>query len=333
MSGGSSQFTDEGRIGVKLLGGLQVRVGDTALGPKDLGGCKPRQVLEILVLNRGTPVSKDRLIDLIWGDAAPQEALPTLESYISILRRRIQPGRSKTGPLRTVTSGYVIARELLDLDLDQFDALIERAQHASPADAYPVLLQALAVAAEPLLADEPTASWAEAERQSQAARVSWALTTAAQVATELGKAGDGVQLARKALASDQLDESAWCALLTALQSAGRHAEALHSYEQCRQIFIDELGCTPGPALQQLHQELLQGAADSDGSLSDLLSALLCLHAHTAPAVNNAPAAAAAPARTPGTSAAENIQPLRDASRVLSNLLKQAQAVLQTQLQA
>jgi SARP family transcriptional regulator, regulator of embCAB operon len=331
MSGGNSQFADEGRIEVKLLGGLQVRLGETVLGPKDLGGCKPRQVLEILVLNRGTPVSKDRLIDLIWGDAAPPEALPTLESYISILRRRIQPGRSKTGPLRTVTSGYVMQRELLSLDLDRFDELIEQARQAGAARAYPLLLQALAIASDPLLADEPTASWAEMERQSQAARVGWALTAAARAATELGNADDGVRLARKALGSDRLDEGAWCALLTALQSAGRHAEALHSYEQCRQMFIDELGCAPGPALQQLHSELLQGAADSDGGLSDLLSALLCLHAHTAPAGPSTPPPAA-PVPSQET-AVENIQPLREASRVLSNLLRQAQVVLQTQLQA
>lgn len=174
MSAGIAQTNTEGRIHVKVLGGLQVRRGETVLGARDLGGCKPRQVLEILVLHRGTPVSKDRLIDMIWADAAPPEALPTLESYISILRRRIQPGNSRSGPLRTVTAGYVIDRDLLDLDLDRFNALLEQARHTTAEAAYPLLLQALAIAAEPLLADESCPAWAEAERGEHAAQLNQA---------------------------------------------------------------------------------------------------------------------------------------------------------------
>lgn len=331
MNAGEAQIT-EGLIHVKVLGGLQVRRGETVLGARDLGGCKPRQVLEILVLHRGTPVSKDRLIDLIWGDAAPPEALPTLESYISILRRRIQPGASRTGALRTVTAGYVMDRELLDLDLDRFNHLLARAQHAPAEQAYPLLLEALAIAAEPLLADEPTAAWAEAERQTHTARLSWAMVAAANAAAATGQNEDAIQLARRAIDADKLDETAWCALLTALRNTGRHADALHAYEQCRQLFIDELGCAPGPALQGIHRDLLQGAAEADGSLADLLSALLCLHAHTNTDTTPTPGPAAGhPATVPAAAPTASHQPLRDASRVLSNLLKQAQLVMQTQL--
>lgn len=321
MSAGIAQSNNDGRIHVKVLGGLQVRRGETVLGARDLGGCKPRQVLEILVLHRGTPVSKDRLIDMIWGDAAPPEALPTLESYISILRRRIQPGNSKFGPLRTVTSGYVMDRDQLDLDLDRFNSLLEQAQHVDAANAYPFLLQALAIAAEPLLADEPSAGWAEQERQDHASRLNWAIVAAANAAAALGETDDAILLARRALSGDGLDETAWCALLGAFQRAGRHADALHAYERCRRLFIDELGCAPGPALQKIHQDLLQGASDSDGDLSDLLSALLCLHAHTTPTTD------VAPANEDG--ADTDREPLRDASRLLSKLVKQAQFVLQS----
>ncbi|WP_460455256.1 bacterial transcriptional activator domain-containing protein, partial [Arthrobacter monumenti] len=242
---------------------------------------------------------------------------------------------SRTGALRTVTAGYVMDRDLLDLDLDRFNDLLARAQHAPAAQAYPLLLEALAIAAEPLLANEPTAAWAEAERQTHTARLSWAMVAAANAAAATGQNEDAIQLARRAIDADKLDENAWSALLAALRNTGRHADALHAYEQCRQLFIDELGCTPGPALQGIHHELLQGAAEADGSLADLLSALLCLHAHTntdshttKPAGTPAATpAAAAPAAAPTTSH----EPLRDASRVLTNLLKQAQLVMQTQI--
>lgn len=319
----SKAKTAEGFIQVKVFGELQVRRGDTVLRSRDLGGRKPRQILEILAMNRGTPVSKHRLVDLVWGDAPPPEAFPTLESYISILRRRIQPGCGKTGPLRTVTAGYVMDTTLIDLDLDRFNASIEKAQHAPAFEAYPLLLEALAIADEPLLADESTAEWAEAERQAHITRLQWAMVAAADAANKLGQTEDAVRHARHALAADQLNETAWCALLTALESAGRHAEALHTYEQCRRLFIEELGCSPGPSLQAIHRNLLQGAADSDDSLSDLISALLCLHAHTSPKV---PALGVPATLATGPMPGEEL--LREASRVLSKLLKQAQLAMQ-----
>jgi hypothetical protein len=69
---------DTGRISVDLLGGLCVRAGGVSMGPRELGGAKPRHVLVALLLNRGRPVSKDRLVTLLWGGSPPSCAIVTL---------------------------------------------------------------------------------------------------------------------------------------------------------------------------------------------------------------------------------------------------------------
>ena len=78
---------DVGDVGISidLLGGLQVRAGGRSLGPRELGGPKPRHVLLALLLHRGAPVSKDRLVSLVWEDPAPHSAKATLEAYVSFL--------------------------------------------------------------------------------------------------------------------------------------------------------------------------------------------------------------------------------------------------------
>ena len=48
-------------LDVRILGPLRIRRGGEVLEAGELGGPKPRQILEILLLNLGTPVSKDRL--------------------------------------------------------------------------------------------------------------------------------------------------------------------------------------------------------------------------------------------------------------------------------
>ena len=87
-------------ISVQLFGPLEIRRDGVCLTAADLGGSKPRHILELLLLNLGTPVSKTRLIEILWGPYASDGAVATLESYVSGIRRAIQPGETKTGPLK-----------------------------------------------------------------------------------------------------------------------------------------------------------------------------------------------------------------------------------------
>lgn len=268
------------RLSVRIIGSLRIQRGATTLDAWRLGGCKPRQILEILLLNVGTPVSKDRLIELLWGGCPPPEARPSLESYVSVLRRHLQPGLGKEGPLKTATGGYVIDRDFVDLDLDRFDSLFLAAQLAAPAaqaEAYPMLRQALELAVGPLLGDELVPAWAEDERRVHAARVTQALILAAETAAALGEIDQAVDWAGRAVLREPINERAWTSLILGLELAGRHAEGLHAYERCRRALDRDLGCTPGAGLRAAYLRLLRATSHGDGELSDLVSAMLVLY--------------------------------------------------------
>jgi hypothetical protein len=49
---------------MRLFGPLTIEDGVRVLGPRDLGGARPKQVLEILLAARGHRVPTDRLADL-----------------------------------------------------------------------------------------------------------------------------------------------------------------------------------------------------------------------------------------------------------------------------
>jgi DNA-binding response OmpR family regulator len=64
-----STATDVGqRLSVPVLGSLQVRRREHVLTTKELGGPRQSQILEILLLSPGVPVSKHHLLELVWGD-------------------------------------------------------------------------------------------------------------------------------------------------------------------------------------------------------------------------------------------------------------------------
>ena len=84
-----------------------------------LGGPKQRAVLAILLLRANEVVSRDRLIDRLWGERPPRTAAHTIDNYVSRLRKTLGDGRLSRRP-----PGYVLHVEPNELDLERFERLL-----------------------------------------------------------------------------------------------------------------------------------------------------------------------------------------------------------------
>ena len=62
---------------------------DGPSGPVELGGPKQRAVLALLMLEPGSVVPLDRMIDRIWADAPPPRAEVSVRGYVSNLRKAL----------------------------------------------------------------------------------------------------------------------------------------------------------------------------------------------------------------------------------------------------
>src|ERR1044072_7472270 len=78
---------------IRLFGPLTIEDGGRTLGPHDLGGVRPKQVLQILLAARGHRVPVDRLAELIWGGRRPRHVSGSLQLFVSVLRRRLASDR------------------------------------------------------------------------------------------------------------------------------------------------------------------------------------------------------------------------------------------------
>ena len=211
-----------GRIAVTLLGGLEVSGGGIRVGPRGLGGTKPRHVLLALLLHRGAPLAKDRLVDLLWDGRPPTGSMATLETYVCLLRKKLQPLHSPgPGPITTVAGCYAIDMARVDLDVDRYDRLVGTAlrPEVSAVAALPMLREALSLGRAPLLPEEPDDGWLAEARRAHAHRMHRGLVEAAAKVAGLPN-GDAVHWAEAALEVDPLDESAWLALLRSHEASG-----------------------------------------------------------------------------------------------------------------
>jgi DNA-binding SARP family transcriptional activator len=267
------------RIRVDLLGGLRVQTGGVSLGPRQLGGTKPRHVLLALLLSRGAPVPKERLIALLWGENRPAGATSTLETYVCVLRKKLQPNTpARSSLIRTVAGCYSIDMNFVDMDIARYETLMTDAMSSavSPAAALPGLIEALALTETMLLPEEDDTEWLGETRRIHAQHNQEDLVAAAAKVVQISPA-DSSRWSRMALDADPLNESAWYTLLLSKLASGQHADGLRAYDRCRRLFASELGCAPGLGLQELYERLLLEANDDDDELRCLFEAVVRLH--------------------------------------------------------
>ncbi|MGH2819347.1 MAG: BTAD domain-containing putative transcriptional regulator [Actinomycetota bacterium] len=241
-----------------LFGTILVRVGRHELGPRDFGGVKPKQILEILLSARGAPVSKDRLADSLWGDSLPRNVSGTLETYISVLRRRLDPdGNQGKALVSTEPGAYRFAVEEVQIDLDLFDSLALRASKADYRSARPLLEEALELVRGDVLEDEPYAEWGAPLREEYGKKISHLLLDASEAAL----AGDDYQAAlahaERTMGRDPLNERAYRLAMLSFYALGRQREALETFDRCREALADELGIDPLPQTRDLHTAILR----------------------------------------------------------------------------
>ena len=239
---------DGGRLRFGLLGPLEVERGEDRLAVR---GSRQRALLALLLLHANEVVSRERLIDGLWGDDPPETAANALQVAVHGLRRVLGATR-----IETRGSGYLLRVEPDELDLDRFRRLVERAR-GRDADAAEPLAEALALwRGEPLadLADAPFAR-VEAERLRE---LRWAaIEQRIDADLAAGRHADLIAELERLVADEPLRERLRCQLIVALYRAGRQAEALEAYRDARRTLVEELGVEPGPELRGLEGAILR----------------------------------------------------------------------------
>ncbi|MXG27285.1 AAA family ATPase [Streptomyces sp. YIM 132580] len=214
---------------------------------------KVRALLADLLANDGGPVSADRLIHDLWGDAPPGRPAGALQAKVSQLRRAIGRDRVVRQP-----PGYRLRFDGDEVDAVRFRALVAQARPVQDPRARAALLtEALELWRGPAYADFADGPFVRAAAQRLAEQRLSVLEEQARARLE---AGDHTLLAGELadlVALHPLRERLRAVQMRALYAAGRQSEALASYEDLRTRLAEELGVDPSPELAALHGAVLR----------------------------------------------------------------------------
>ena len=243
---------------IRLFGPLAIEDGERSLGPRDLGGARPKQVLQILLAARGHRVPTDRLAELIWDTDPPRNAAGSLQTFISMLRRHLTSDRERARELVvTELEAYRFATDLVMLDLDRFDTLLERSGAEPTNLARASLEEALALVRGEVLEDEPYATWALDLRNTYEGRILGAHLDAADAALAELDFAPALAHAEAATRLDVFSERGHRIAMLALHALGRSQEALGRYRAFRSQLGEELGLEPAADTRVLESAIIR----------------------------------------------------------------------------
>jgi predicted ATPase/DNA-binding SARP family transcriptional activator len=241
-----------GLIELGILGPLEAwRDG----APVQLGAAKQRALLAILLLHLNEVVSRDRLIDELWGERPPETAGHALEVYVSNLRRVLT-----RDAVATRAGGYALTVEPEAVDAVRFERLVERGRaelRGDPAAAAETLRAALALWRGPVLVDVAYEQFAQGEVARLDERRLVAIEHRLEADLRLGRHGDLIAELEALVADHPLRERLRGQLMLSLYRSGRQADALASYRDAREKLLDELGLEPSAELRELEAAVLR----------------------------------------------------------------------------
>jgi len=239
----------------RILGPLEVVEGGE---PVPLGRPKERLVLAVLLLSANEFVSRERLIDELWGELPPPTAGKAVNVFVSQLRKALT--RDGLDPIVTADGGYRIELEADHLDVAHMRRLLATARERAAAGELEAsadfLREALALWRGPTLAGLPL----ESRGRDEVAQLDELRLTARMDRIDcdlaLGRHEDVVGELHVLVGEHPLLERLRAQLILALYRADRQAEALDAYQQARDVLVEELGIEPSPALQRLQKAIL-----------------------------------------------------------------------------
>ncbi|RCH65697.1 hypothetical protein DT019_26665 [Streptomyces sp. SDr-06] len=245
---------------VRLLGPLELTDGHITF---KVPGEKLRALVAALALSPNRPVSRNDLIDELWGEDLPRNAENSLQGHVARLRRVIE---SRTGHdglrelVRTSSFGYALALPECDVDATLFESLVREATSAGSGDPDRVvrlLTEALALWRGPALLDagQGLISRMAYTRLTEIRLTAYEHLFDAELTRGLHR--EVVTELQQLHAQYPLRERFCEQLITALYRSGRQAEALDAYHRTRRRLSHHLGLEPGEALRARFQGILR----------------------------------------------------------------------------
>ena len=243
---------------------LAVEANGTRLDEQRFPGRQGRILFAYLAAQKGRPVPRDELAELLWDEELPA----TWEKAIRVLMTKLRALLTECGidGASALTSAFGCYQLTLPegawIDVHAAANALERAETALAAGDHDYARAQASTAAElarRVFLPGEDGPWVEDQRRNLRDILVRGLECLRDAALANGDYVDAVRYAAEITDLEPFRESSYRALMQAHATAGDPAEALRVYERCRRFLADELGAYPSPESEAVYRELLRSS--------------------------------------------------------------------------
>ena len=241
-------------LDISLLGEMRVALDSSVVVA--LRSPRAMALLGFLLVHRGAPQRREYVAGQFWPDSSQAQARANLRRELHSLRS----GLPQVHRWLAADSGTLLWRLDPDcrLDVAVFEAAAETAAAAQAADDEATFRRAAAEAVRayrgefmPALYDD----WAAAERDRLHRRCLTLLDQLIRLERDAGAYAEAIELARRRIDLEPLEEVGYRSLLRLQALAGDRAAALQTYHRCTTVLERELGVAPDQATTAEYERL------------------------------------------------------------------------------
>jgi DNA-binding SARP family transcriptional activator len=243
-------------LSIRSLGRFAVMRGDVLLAP-----CKSRKaqtLFRYLLAQPNHAAYKEALIDVLWPESPPDEAVHSLHVTVSILRRYLDP---PAGSYILLDAGqYRLAPgAVADDDCVRFEKLcVDGERHRRMGDitqARAVLEEARSYYVGDYVVDDPEMAWAVTCQAHLRAQYLHVLDSLGEVLMAQGDYEAAVGSFEELLTRDEYREDTYRQAMRCYARLGRRADAIRLFKRCSAVLHEDLGIDPLQETQALYRSI------------------------------------------------------------------------------
>jgi len=239
-------------LDLKLLGGFVAHLPSGQV--VQISGKKNQALLSYLAFHRGKPVTREKLVGILWSDRADGHARNSLRQALVALRRDL--AGVDPSPLLIEGDSLAIDPMAVSVDVSAFERLaatteVDDLRHAAGMYAGD-LLDGIAVH------DRGFEEWLAVERNRLRLM---AITALDQLAGSLS-GSEAIEIANRLIVLDPLRETSHRSLMRAYAAQGQGDQAIKQYQVCRNLLRQDLQVEPSRETEDLHRAISEGRYQS-----------------------------------------------------------------------
>lgn len=248
---------------IRTLGAFGIWRGEQEIREREWRSSKARQLLQLLVTERGRWVTREQAMEALWPHMEPEIATNNLRVTMNRLVKAIEPDRPDGAPSSfLLQQGETFALNLeglVELDVLAFDQAVAEGQQAAMDGrrqaAIAALRRALDLYSGPYLPDALYEDWTALERERLGFVFNEAALQLGTLLLDIGQAHAAIGVGWRALESDPGNEGAYRMLMRAHAYLGERSTALRLYARCADVLRAELGVEPMPETTALYESI------------------------------------------------------------------------------